>query len=258
MQRAGRFLQRLRPLRLPVQALLPLIPFTSQPGHLLAQPAAFRPQRLDQLALVARSLGERIPASGAGTARPHDAERFAQPFAQPPVLIAQLRDLHSQRHRRAALARVHPRRGQQFRQPLHFLLQRHRIPGRAPDGLGLIARLDQLLSIGREYTLEGTELAAGGDLRPAPLLGLRLGRLGARHRPLMTQTPRLDLIRLRGLRIRERRVQPPDRRHSAANILRAHGHARNHSGIPIVLPDPKGGFFARSGQARFASAEQSR
>ena len=258
--------------QLRLQSRFALLPFPyrlAQPGIVpgqrpdggLVPPRA--PQRLAQLsrllaqpprqALPVRTKPPELPPKGF-PARPRHPHRPAQPC----VLLARLGECHAQRHRRAATARVHTRRGQQFCQPLHLLVQENRVLRRAADRFDLLARLGQLLPIGLEPRLQGTELGPGRNLRPPTLFGPRFGRLRARHFPLMAQAPRRDLIRPRELGIRGGLVHPPNRRQSVANILRAHGHARNHSGIPIMLPDPQGGFFAREGQARLESTVQSR
>ena len=156
-----------------------------------------------------------------------------------PQRLAQLTRLPAQPPRQALPVRTKPPD-----LPLKGFPAPPRHPHRAADRLDLLARLGQLLPIGLELRLQRTELGPGRNRRPPTLLGPRLGRLRARHFPLMAHAPRRDLFRPRGLGIRGDLVHPTNRRQSVANILRAHGHARNHSGIPIVLSDPQEGFFA--------------
>ena len=87
--------------------------------------------------------------------------------------------------------------------------QENRVLRRAADRFDLLARLGQLLPIGLELRLQGTELGPGRNLRPPTLCGPRFGRLRARHFPLMAQAPRRDLIRPRELGIRGGLVHPP-------------------------------------------------
>ena len=90
-------------------------------------------------------------------------------------------------------------------------VQGQRVLRRAPDRLGFLAGLNQLVSIGFEQSLQGTNLAARDDLRLAPLIGAGFGGLRARHLPLIPQTPLVRVRRQpgRGQRFRLRRPARP-------------------------------------------------
>ena len=123
---------------------------------------------LQRLAQPRVGPGQRL---GRALGAPRSPQCLAQLTAQPRVLLAQVPDLHTQRHHRATLSRFHMGRGQQLRQTLYLRLQGQRVLRRAPDRLSFLAGLDQLVSIGFEQSLQGTNLAARDDLRLAPLIG---------------------------------------------------------------------------------------
>ena len=139
-------------------------------------------------------------------------------------------------------------RGQQLRQTLYLRLQGQRVLRRAPDRLSFFAGLDQLVSIGFEQSLQGTNLAARDDLRLAPLIGAGFGGLRARHLPLIPQTPLVRVCCQLGRGQRPGHVGLLDPRQLTANILHMHHHAQNDSAIPALLPDPHSSFFIATRQ----------
>ena len=158
--------------------------------------------------------------------------------------VVQPDDFHTQRHHRAAPARLDAGFRKQLLQPRHFRLEEQRVLRRAADLLRLLDGRVELVPALVELPLQRTRTGTGGHLCLAQLFRARFRRV--RPRPFRLRAGMRLFVQRRpvaGLQHRRRRGGRPDpvvrlgQRQCRPKILVAHRHARNDNRSPKALPD---------------------